>query len=278
MPIMFNSLLEQFGYAPANVILLRHQDKHAERGRSPYELWRDNRPGFDLYQSLQSFKNRSKLSRAPNWASFVGTLDGATMFVGLYAVKYKGLLKKDTPQPHTDRIDSARSCDAYDLKMDERLADLAGRVFVKWGDGPRAWVQRAEKQNKLITELRPKFQEDDFPGFLSFMEPLSKVERLPAAWIVTLKQASGVYLLTCPRTKEQYVGSACGNEGFWHRWMDYVVTGHGGNVALKSREPSDYQISILEVAGSAATPDDIRKMESRWKEKLQSREMGLNKN
>jgi hypothetical protein len=60
--------------------------------------------------------------------------------------------------------------------------------------------------------------------------------------------------------------------------MEYVRTGHGGNVALKSREYSDYQVSILEVAGSASNVDDILDMESRWKKKLQSRDMGLNKN
>jgi hypothetical protein len=49
-------------------------------------------------------------------------------------------------------------------------------------------------------------------------------------------------------------------------------------VALKSREPSDYQVSILEVAGTAATYDDILKMESRWKRKLQTGEMGLTRN
>jgi hypothetical protein len=110
------------------------------------------------------------------------------------------------------------------------------------------------------------------------MEPLSNVARLPKTWIAILKQATGVYLLTCPRTKEQYVGSASGCEGFWHRWMEYVMTGHGGNIALKSREYSDYQVSILEVAGSGSNVDDIRDMESRWKVKLQSREMGLNRN
>jgi hypothetical protein len=56
--------------------------------------------------------------------------------------------------------------------------------------------------------------------------------------------------------------------------MEYVMSGHGGNIALKSRERSDYQVSILEVAGIASTPDDIRKLEVLWKEKLQSREMG----
>jgi hypothetical protein len=49
-------------------------------------------------------------------------------------------------------------------------------------------------------------------------------------------------------------------------------------VALKSRDPSDYQVSILEVAGTAANLEDILKMEGRWKEKLQSREMGLTRN
>jgi hypothetical protein len=60
--------------------------------------------------------------------------------------------------------------------------------------------------------------------------------------------------------------------------MDYVTTGHGGNVALKSREPSDYQVSILEVAGSSLQIEDIVAMETRWKRKLQSGEMGLTRN
>jgi hypothetical protein len=93
-----------------------------------------------------------------------------------------------------------------------------------------------------------------------------------------LRASNGVYLLTCPKTKEQYVGKADGAEGFWGRWQEYVRTGHGGNVALKSRDPGDYQVSILEVAGTAATPEVIAKMEILWKKKLQSQEMGLNRN
>ena len=116
------------------------------------------------------------------------------------------------------------------------------------------------------------------PGFLNLIAPLSKVAAFPKGWIEALKHTTGVYLLTCPKTKEQYVGSAYGAEGFWHRWMDYVTTGHGGNVALKSREPSDYQISILEVAGSSLQIEDIVAMETRWKRKLQSGEMGLTRN
>jgi hypothetical protein len=100
---------------------------------------------------------------------------------------------------------------------------------------------------------------------------------LPKEWIVALKSVRGIYLLTCPKTKEQYVGSATGAEGFWQRWSDYVSNGHGGNIGLKNRDPSDYQVSILEVAGTAETAQNIQNLEEHWKRKLQSREMGLNK-
>ena len=73
------------------------------------------------------------------------------------------------------------------------------------------------------------------------------------------------------------MGSATGERGFWQRWQDHVRRGHGGNIALKSRAPSDYQVSILQVAGTEATTDDILAMEQRWMAKLQSKEMGLNR-
>ncbi|MGB3930862.1 MAG: hypothetical protein WBL20_18100 [Sphingobium sp.] len=60
--------------------------------------------------------------------------------------------------------------------------------------------------------------------------------------------------------------------------MEYFATGHGGNVGLKSRDPSDYRVSILETIGTSATTADLLVLEARWKDKLQSREMGLNKN
>jgi hypothetical protein len=276
MPIMFNSVLKQNNIDPADAILLRHQDRRSVPGRTPYELWRDNRPAFELYQSAHSFHNRPKFARASIWASFVGALDGATMFAGLYAATYAGVLAQDRPWPHAEGVDLAGSCDQYEVKRDGRFIDLEGKLFIDWGDGERAWVQRADRQNKPITELRPEFKEPEFPGFLNFIEPLSRIESLPKSWVEILKYAQGVYVLTCPKTREQYVGSASGIEGFWQRWMDYARTGHGGDVILKKREPSDYQVSILEVAGSSAQRDDIVKMEERWKRKLQSHEMGLN--
>lgn len=277
MPILFNSILLAAEFHLSEVRLLRHKDNSSAKGRGPYELWRDERHQFDLYQSTQRVANESKL-RGSYWASFVGTPRGETLFVGIYGVSNRRLLEEDTPMPHRDGVDVAGSCHIYDLRLDERLGDLIGKLIVDWGPGDRAWIQRADQQDKQITELRAAFKEDEFPGFLDFIEPLSRLDKLPKGWITALQSSRGIYLLTCPKTKEQYVGSATGEGGFWSRWQSYLQTGHGDNVGLKSRDPSDYRLSILEVAGSSATWEDIISMEVQWKKKLQSREMGLNRN
>jgi hypothetical protein len=125
MPIMLNTLLAQAGLSLSDTRLLRHQDNDAQKGRSPYELWRDDRSAFNTYQSIQKLSNRTKLG-AKYWASFVGTPDKRTLFVGVYRVQYRGLLERDTPLVHMIGVDRARSRDVYDLAPDDGLADLAG--------------------------------------------------------------------------------------------------------------------------------------------------------
>lgn len=173
-----------------------------------------------------------------------------------------------------------RELDIYEYRRLPEFDHLVGCLKVEWGKGARTWAQRADSTtgNKPIVELLQSFCEPDFPGFTSFIGNLGTLPSLPISWIAALSAARGVYLLTCPRTREQYVGAAYGADGFWGRWQAYIATGHGGNVGLRSRDPSDYQVSVLEVAGSAATADDIRDMEQLWKDKLQSRDMGLNRN
>src|SRR3546814_6026723 len=43
--------------------------------------------------------------------------------------------------------------------------------------------------------------------YTAFIANLSAIEALPSNWLAALRAARGIYLLTCPRTKEQYVGS-----------------------------------------------------------------------
>jgi hypothetical protein len=153
MPNMFNSILTEAGLNLADVRLLRHKDNRAIEGLSPYELWRDDRQAFDLYQSLQSFRNRTRLN-TPYWASFVATLSDRNMFVGIYNVKYKGILARDTVIPSLNTIDKAGSCDEYGLSLDSKLSVHIGKLFIDWGPGFKAWIQRADRQNKKVLEIQ----------------------------------------------------------------------------------------------------------------------------
>ena len=275
--LTFATLLDLAGIPRHEVRLLRHQDNRYTGFRSPYVLWRDDRPRFEAYQETQSINDAGQL-RAPYWASFVGVPSKETLFVGLYAAAFVGPLAADRPHPVTGGVEEAGTCDFYDLRLLPELGEYAGRLWVDWGKGYRAWIQRGDRVPKPILELRRTFAEDPFPGFAALVIDLSQVETMPRAWSETLGATRGIYLLTCPRTREQYVGMASGADGFIGRWREYFASGHGGNVGLKSRDPSDYRVSILETVGSASSTADLLVLEARWKDKLQSREMGLNRN
>lgn len=278
MGLNFNMVLAGVGIAPGDVRLLRHQTGPFA-GRTPYSLWRDHPAAFLTFQGIQSAQNGPRLF-ARYWAGFVVTPAQSTLFVGLWHVERVGLADPETVDPLRLITVSQRSeqTDLYAQRPVDACLDLAGRLSIEWGPGTRSWIQRADSQAKPITEITRVFQEEEFPGFTSFRSSLSEIETLPAGWRSVLRSTRGVYLLTCPRTREQYVGSATGEAGFWGRWLEYVQNTHGGNIRLKSRDPSDYQVSVLEVAGSAASIRDIVTAEQLWKAKLQTREMGLNGN
>jgi len=280
MVLTFNMLLLNSGLDPREVRLMRHQHV-ANDGLTPFALWRDNRAEFERYQSAQRADRRSYFA-SKFWASFVVPPDGSTLFVGLYEILGHSPVSEDWIDPLLRQTATQMGLE-LDIYESRRLANydrLIGCMKVDWGKGTRSWAQRAEKEtgDKPIVELTQIFREPDFPGFTRFIGDLKSLRSLPSSWITVLSATRGVYLLTCPRTREQYVGSAYGVNGFWGRWQAYVATGHGGNVGLKSRDPSDYQVSILEVMGSAATVDEIIASEQLWKAKLQSRDMGLNMN
>ena len=279
--LFFNMLLDNAGIHPNDVRLLRHQ-KAVHNRKTPYSLWRDDPVSFEVYQSCQKI-GRAAYFGARYWASFVVPPDGTTLFVGVYEMGSKHPVPDDWIDPLSGENIALRRdhpCELHDFRRMVEFDHYAGRLRILWGDGTRSWVQRPDNENgnKEIVELTQFFREAEFPGYSAFISNLFALPNLPAAWVGALQAGRGVYLLTCPRTREQYVGAAYGATGFWGRWQNYIANSHGGNLGLKSRDPSDYQVSILEIAGSSATAEDIIALEQHWKNKLQSREMGLNHN
>ena len=271
--IKFNALLRDEGLDPAEVRLARHQDERYKGRPTPYQLWRAADGRFDLYQQIQK---DLVFEDSPRLASFVVTPLGETLFAGLYEI---GTVTK-VPKGMADPIsgEDVGGLYFYSLSLSARLADYRGRLVIDWGKAFRTWVQRAWKQDKPIVEIRGSVDDPPFPGFLNFRERLSMLKAVPMSWRQTLSAVSGIYLLTCPQSGRQYVGSAGSEAGFWGRWEDYAASGHGGNKRMLDIPASDYQVSILEVASSTAGLTELIAIENRWKEKLKTREFGLNAN
>ena len=106
-------------------------------------------------------------------------------------------------------------------------------------------------------------------------------------WIAALENQKAVYLITDRSNGKLYVGSATSNKGMLlQRWKSYIANGHGGNkelVELVKKEGIDYikkhfQYSILENYNSKVDDHEILERESWWKETLQTRNFGYNRN
>lgn len=269
-------LLASWGCELRRVRLLRHTPKSGVPGIPPYQAWRERRDLFEDYQRTQPARDR-RFFDVDHWASFVATPDRQTLFTGLYAVKLQDREIDAFTCPLTAVDQPAGRVDRYSTQLEDASAEYVGKLFVDWGLGTRSWAQHADRNIKPIVELRRDQSEPAYPGHSALVMQLSQVSTLPASWRAVLASARGVYLLTCPKTKQQYVGAAFSESGFLSRWEQHERM-QGDAIEFRSRDPADYRVSILEVAGSLATDLDIAIMEQRWKEKLQSREMGLNRN
>lgn len=307
--IGFNHLLETVGVDPAKTRLLRHRHNRREQQKRMYldAIRRD--PRFELYQAGQCNETVIRQMRsAETIAGFVADPAGQTVFIGLWQVT--GSRDGDLPDPydtsslrprthpesrdssHTALVDPAgvgtpevsggsrKSAGVIiDMERSDALADYCGRIVIDWGGGERAWVQYAHLRDKRIIELRKTVEEPGFPGFSRFTCGLHELDSLPPGWQEPLRASRGIYLLVHRASGAQYVGSATGIDGFLGRWRGYS-NGHGGNVALKelAHRHDEYDVCILETAGSGASNNDIFDLESLWKIKLGSRVQGLNRN
>jgi hypothetical protein len=276
MVLTFNALLRAADIDPTGVLLLRHRDPRVQR--QVYEAALGCDPAFDVYQAAQrdprviaSFKKASHL------AGFAIDHAGECVFVGIWEVG--GPVDEPCTDPFPGMRHDPRPAIVFATRRVEVLDQYRGRLVIDWGDGQRAWVQRAHLRTKPIVEIRRQIAEPVFPGFLQFTARLSEVEALPSTWVAALRSTGGVYLLVHRERAHLYVGSATGGEGFFGRWQAYQ-NGHGGNVGMQEIEgkAEDYDVSILETAGTGLEDREVLRLEANWKQKLASRLHGLNRN
>ena len=130
----------------------------------------------------------------------------------------------------------------------------------------------------------------DFVGYdnliLSFGQLKDIVEKpnVYDKYISALSAVKAVYLIADRKTGKQYIGSAAGSDGLFGRWKEYVKTFHGGNsgirdyLAISSDSYKDFQFSILQIFSMNESKEKILNCEALWKNKLLTKDFGLNDN
>jgi predicted GIY-YIG superfamily endonuclease len=170
--------------------------------------------------------------------------------------------------------------------------DLTGRLVVSFKRTGRQSYLKADKwTNEIkVSELMPKkMVVKKFYGYNNILISKKELELIIdqsiESWKGALSNVSGVYLITDKKTGKLYVGSATGENGIWSRWSEYSKNGHGGNKNLikilkdeGDKYSDNFQYSVLEIADTHSSDEDVLKRESYWKNVLCSRDYGYNAN
>jgi len=188
-------------------------------------------------------------------------------------------------------INSGISYEGYEL---EEYKKYYGRVIVKYHKTFQTQGIYYEKicDELIVNQILPAtFDGYDFPGYdkvrLTYRQLKTIIHQNKKDWVAALENQKAVYLITDTNNGKLYVGSATSNYGMLlHRWSSYIANGHGGNkelIELVKKKGFEYvkenfQYSILENYNAKVDDHIILERESWWKETLQSRTFGYNRN
>jgi hypothetical protein len=177
----------------------------------------------------------------------------------------------------------------YAMSLLPSQEELIGRIIVEHQQtGRQSYIWLRPEITLPIAEIRrQKMTIGEFPGYNSVLVTHGDLRVITnqrvASWHAALANVKGVYLITDGSSGKQYVGKASGDAGIWQRWCDYADNGHGGNVKLRAllaangpNHTAHFRYSILEIADTHASDDDILARESYWMNVLRTREFGLN--
>lgn len=274
------SLLQHYGIDPATVRLVRHGNKEID----VLEVFQNDLERFTQYTAWQS---ENKYGDAQTLLLFAPTQGTTALFLGLWQINgitqnheltdrhRKMLIRHDLPLRWLERSVF------YHLQPLDVMADLSERLVIDWGHSTLQWVQRKDKQ---VVQIKPLHSIGEFISYDAIQLHYDDLCKLIGArdsnitWVHALSSVNGIYLIRHLKDGRLYVGSAYGDGGILGRWAAYARSGHGGNKLLKQLDPRHFEFSVLEIAPSTLSADEVIARENRWKERLGTRMFGLNEN
>jgi len=201
----------------------------------------------------------------------------------LFGGSWEVLERRPTPQAHS-----------YTVALREDLmGPFIRRLWLRHKRSGRNIRQRMESVLPTVAVssiLEEPFAGDPFPGHDRIHHSLADlqavVSQARADWRVPLESMKGVYVIHDSQTGQRYVGSAYGDTGIWQRWATYASTLHGGNEGLKAlledkgdeSYRTDMRFALLEYWSMRTDDAHVLQRESYWKDVLQARSLGHNRN
>ncbi len=270
MPLTLGPLLIDAGIDPAQALVIRHAFVTEPEESGLTGLHADSTHAEILaYTATQSSDTRRFPAVPPRfWVVFIK--EGGDRARLWSVVENYGEIARD---------DVRRT---FDVTESEHMVDLRSRLVVGWRS-PRTWRMNATTAASYPVVEIADAEPIPFPGFdrlvLSYVQLQAVMrEHRYASWRTALASVVGIYLITDTQDGRHYVGKADGAESIRQRWSAYATNGHGGNVELRNLDPASFRFSLLRVFDPSTPTRDIDAAESHFKDALDSRRHGLNRN
>jgi len=287
--IELTELLEKAKLDPKATRVMRHVPTEPALRKALPWMASERHSLYNAYQSHHSERVEKSLARASHLVSFIGHRPGQALFVGIYCVSgYREISEKDfRAMPCNEELGrlgtrgpgKRRRSLWFDLQCTEHLAEWKGKLVVNWPPPERSWWRLAHRNRFRIHAVHEEsVLIPPMPKWNELLLDCEEFRMLPKSWQLVVSQWRGVYHILDRASGKSYVGSAYGDDNIYGRWCVYADTGHGDNIDLKGLDPSNFRFSILERVSPDMPAEDVIRLESNWKDRLGTRECGLNAN
>ena len=287
--MQFNDLLLADGIDPMQVLVMRHRPKQREL-REVLPWFAAQKPEiFNAYQQSQYPRAEKALTKAKFLASFIAYRAAHALFIGLYRV---GDLKPISAEEywHTPANIEMRKFGLtgpkddesllwFDLDLTDFCSEYKGKLIVRYPPPERAWYRWASKnQFSIEAILEESALTERMPDWRDIVLSWDQLRVIPNDWKSKLSEWRGIYFIWDVSRGKGYVGAAYGVTNILGRWLNFAVSGDGGNRQLRKSKREDLRFTMLERVSPDMTNDEITRLESTWKSRLHTREHGLNLN
>jgi len=290
--IRLNDILRDEGIDPARTAVCLHTPKEPRLARLLPFLAEAEPVMLEVYQSTHSGPATNTLRGCDTMVSFVRIEGGTLALAGVFENRGDRLRPRAEirAQPEIDRLirefGALREFDAtdapdwpwFDLHRTDQLQGYRGRLQIA-PPLTQAYMRRAHKLDAEIVALsRDSVFLPPAPDWRDFVVTGPEMRALPASWAARLREWRGIYLIVDETDGARYVGAAYGAENLLARWRAHVAGDQGITAGLRARDPAGFRFSILELLNPTLDPAEVIAVETSWKERLHTRQFGLNEN